>query len=387
MLETPIMSTNFDEIRPYHDNEVPGAIERLLTEPSFQTAMRYVFPEKSPEEFNAKLRLIRSVDEFQSEIIAHAVRNIQLSTTLGVRHEGLEQLSKIEPYLLISNHRDIVLDSAFLNYLLLTEGFSTTRVAIGNNLLQEGWITDLAKLNKNFIVNRDMSPRQAYDFSLRLSNYIRHSIEIDHTSIWIAQKEGRTKNGLDKTHSGLLKMFGMSGNGSPAEDYAHLNIVPVSISYELEPCAGMKAFEMYSRSELGTYEKAPGEDLISMKNGIVQKKGRIVYSFGRPFISNDFELIFKENNRNDALKKMSSTIDNEIYKNYHLFPFNYLAFDLLNNSTKFNTEYSDEDKRLFDLHLEEQILSYEASREDLILYFLQIYSNPLKMKLEFPNAD
>ena len=382
MLETPNMSTNFEEIRPYHDNEVPDAIERLLTEPSFHTAMRYVFPEKSPEELIAKLKLIRSVDEFQSDIIAHAVRNIQLSTTRGVRHEGLDKLSKSAPYLFISNHRDIVLDSAFLNYLLHTEGFPTTRIAIGNNLLQKGWITDLVKLNKNFIVHRDTPARQAYDFSMRLSNYIRHSIAVEHSSIWIAQKEGRTKNGLDKTHAGLLKMFGMSGSGIPAEDYAQLNIVPISISYELEPCAGMKAFEMYSRSETGSYDKAPGEDLLSMKNGIAQKKGRVVYSFGRPFITSDFESIFLENNRNDALKKMASLIDNEIYKNYHLFPFHYLAFDLLNNSNQFNLEYSDEDKRSFDLHLEEQLAPCKASREQLIPYFLAIYANPLKMKME-----
>jgi 1-acyl-sn-glycerol-3-phosphate acyltransferase len=382
MLETQNMSTNFEEIRPYHDNEVPGAIERLLNEPSFHTAMRYVFPDKSPEELIAKLKRIRSVDEFQSDIIAHAVRNIQLSTTRGVRHEGLDKLSKSVPYLFISNHRDIVLDSAFLNYLLHTEGFPTTRIAIGNNLLQKGWITDLVKLNKNFIVHRDTPARQAYDFSMRLSNYIRHSITADHTSIWIAQKEGRAKNGLDKTHAGLLKMFGMSGTGIPADDFAQLNIVPISISYELEPCAGMKAFEMYSRSENGTYEKAPGEDLLSMKNGIAQKKGRVVYSFGRPFISSDFESIFVENNRNDALKKIASSIDFEIYKNYHLFPFHYLAFDLLNNSNRFSSVYSEGDKHAFDLHLEEQLAPCKASRKQLFSYFLEIYANPLKMKIE-----
>ncbi len=382
MLETQNMATNFEEIRPYHDNEVPVAIERLLNEPSFHTAMRFVFPEKSPEELIAKLKLIRSVDEFQSDFVAHAVRNIQLSTTRGVRHEGLDKLSKSAPYLFISNHRDIVLDSAFLNYLLLTEGFSTTRVAIGNNLLQKGWITDLVKLNKNFIVHRDIPARQAYDFSMRLSNYIRHSIAVEHSSIWIAQKEGRAKNGLDKTHAGLLKMFGMSGTGIPAEDFAQLNIVPISISYELEPCAGMKAFEMFSRSEKGTYEKAPGEDLLSMKNGIVQKKGRVVYSFGRPFITSDFESIFSENNRNDALKKMASLIDNEIYKNYHLFPFHFLAFDLLNKIDKYISNYTKSDVELFDLHIKEQLSSCDASLEELLPFFLQIYANPVQMKFE-----
>lgn len=376
------MSMSFDEIRPYHDDEVVVAIERLLSEPSFHTAMRYVFPEKRPEELIAKLRSIRSVDEFQSNIIAQAVRNIQINTTRGVRHEGLEQLNKSNPYLFISNHRDIVLDSAFLNYLLYTEGFPTTRIAIGNNLLQKEWISDLVKLNKNFIVHRDTPPRQAYDFSLRLSNYIRHSIVVEHSSIWIAQKEGRTKNGLDKTHAGLLKMFGMSGTGNSASEFAQLNIVPISISYELEPCAGMKAFEMYSRSELGTYEKAPGEDLLSMKNGIANKKGRVVYSFGKPFIASDFESIFIENNRNDALKKIAALIDKVIYNNYHLFPFHYLAFDLLNNTAQFKGSYSVEDRNLFELHLEEQLAPCKASREQLIPYFLEIYANPLKMKIE-----
>jgi glycerol-3-phosphate O-acyltransferase len=179
-----------------------------------------------------------------------------------------------------------------LNYLLHTEGFPTTRIAIGNNLLQKEWISDLVRLNKNFIVHRDIPTRQAYEFSLRLSNYIKQSIEIDHSSIWIAQKEGRTKDGLDKTHAGLLKMFGMAWEEEFSKAYEKLNIVPVSISYEFEPCAGMKAFEMFSRSIHGNYEKQPGEDLQSMKNGIAHKKGRVVYSFGKPFNSIELNTIF-----------------------------------------------------------------------------------------------
>lgn len=373
---------NFDDIRPFYDDEVPAAIERLLTEPAFHSALRYVFPDKRPDEVIAKLKQIRTVNEFQSGIIAAAVRSIQISTTRGIRHEGLEQLDRSEAYLFISNHRDIVLDAAFLNYLLHTEGFPTTRIAIGNNLLHKKWISDLVRLNKNFIVHRDFPARQAYEFSLRLSNYIKHSIEVDHSSIWIAQKEGRTKDGLDKTHAGLLKMFGMAWEEEHSIAYEKLNILPVSISYEFEPCAGMKAFEMFSRSIRGNYEKQPGEDLQSMKNGIAHKKGRVVYSFGKPLNSDELNMIFNDTNKNDALKKLAILIDDKIHVNYHLFPFHFLAYDLLNKTNKFNSNYSEVDIELFETHIDEQLAPCHASRENLLPFFLQIYANPVRMKLE-----
>ena len=371
---------SFDEIRPFSDDEVPAAIERLLTEPSFHNAIRYVFPDKRPDEVITKLKQIRTIDEFQGSIIASAVRNIQISTTRGIRHQGLDNLNKKGAYLFISNHRDIVLDSAFLNYLLHTEGFPTTRIAIGNNLLQKEWISDLVRLNKNFIVHRDVPSRQAYDFSLRLSKYIRHSIEVDHASIWIAQKEGRTKDGVDKTHSGLLKMFGMSWEGTPEEGYSKLNIVPVSISYELEPCAGMKAYEMYVRSIKGSYEKEPGEDLMSMRNGIAHKKGRVVYSFGKQLNAELFHSLFDGANRNEGLKKMAIKLDEEIHANYHLFPFHYLAYDKLNNTNLFNSKYSNEDIIMFETHIEEQLAPCKAAKEDLLPFLLQIYANPIELK-------
>jgi len=373
---------SFDEIRPFSDEEVPAAIERLLKEPSFHTAIRYVFPDKRPDELIAKLKQIKTIDEFQGSIIAAAVRNIQISTTRGIRHQGLDNLSKHGAYLFISNHRDIVLDSAFLNYLLHTEGFPTTRIAIGNNLLQKEWISDLVRLNKNFIVHRDIPSRQAYDYSMRLSKYIRHSIEVDHASIWIAQKEGRTKDGVDKTHSGLLKMFGMAWEEPLDEAIGKLNIVPVSISYELEPCAGMKAYEMYTRSIKGSYEKEPGEDLQSMKNGIAHKKGRVVYSFGKQLDQELYKSLFENVNRNEGLKKMALKIDEEIHSNYHLFPFHYLAFDKLNKTDKFNSEYTKEDINLFDAHIEEQLAPCKASKEELLPFLVQIYANPVELKIE-----
>lgn len=371
---------SFDEIRPFSDEEVPAAIDRLLTEPSFHTAIRYVFPDKRPDELIAKLKQIKTIDEFQGSIIASAVRNIQIATTRGIRHEGLENLSRKGAYLFISNHRDIVLDSAFLNYLLHTEGFPTTRIAIGNNLLQKEWISDLVRLNKNFIVHRDIPSRQAYEYSLRLSMYIRHSIEIDHSSIWIAQKEGRTKDGVDRTHSGLLKMFGMSWEEPLEEAFSRLNIVPVSISYEFEPCAGMKAFEMYIRSVKGIYEKEPGEDLLSMRNGIAHKKGRVVYSFGKQLNIESIKSIFEGLNKNEGLKKMALKIDDEIHSNYHLFPFHYLAHDKINNSNRFDSKYSNEDVSLFEAHIEEQLAPCKANKEELLPFLLQIYANPVELK-------
>jgi hypothetical protein len=257
----------------------------------------------------------------------------------------------------------------------------TTRIAIGSNLLQAPWIEDLVKLNKNFIVNRNVQPRQAYEYSLLLSRYIRFSIESDLSSVWIAQKEGRSKDGIDQTHTGLLKMLGMSSDEG-ASGYEKLNIVPVSISYEFEPCAGLKAKEIYMKSQTGSYQKAEGEDVRSMQLGIVQPKGNVHFHFSEPLSKLSIQAAFQSGNRNEAMKLIAEEIDKEIIKNYQLFPNNFIAYDLLNHSETFSQQYTISDREVFERYLNEELDQLQGDREALKLHLLNIYSNPLIRKMD-----
>ncbi len=385
-MDKEIETGYFDPIRPFYDEEVQDAIERLLKQASFHTALRYVFPDVSSEDVQERLRSLHSVDEFQAKIISNAVASIIRSSTNGVRASGLENLDPKKAYLFISNHRDIVLDSALLNYLLHIEEFPTTRIAIGSNLLQKSWIEDLVKLNKNFIVHRDVQARQAYEYSLRLSRYIRHSITNDLTSVWIAQKEGRTKNGYDQTQAGLIKMFGMSSEDG-ANGYAELNIVPVSISYELEPCAGMKTMEKYIFAQTGSYVKSEGEDLKSMQMGIARPKGRVQFSFSKPLEKEEIDAAFSSGNRNEAMKQIAELIDSKIIANYRLFPYNYLAHDLLSGSEVFSKQYNEKDKTAFENYLQEVLKPLKGEPEALRNQLLLIYANPINRLQEFQSLN
>ncbi len=379
-MESIIGATDFDPIRPYYDEEVPGAIGRLLQEPAFTAALQFIFPGKDTAQLTQLLSNIRSVAEFQQNVIAGAISNIAASSTDGIELSGLENIDSGTAYLFISNHRDIVLDSAFLNYLLHKNGFPTTRIAIGSNLLQRPWIETLVKLNKNFIVHRDVHSRQAYDYSIRLSGYIRHSLLQDKTSVWIAQKEGRTKNGADRTQPGLLKMFGLTGSHDLVENYTALNIVPVSISYELEPNAGMKAMELFITARDGNYSKAEGEDLRSMQTGIAANKGRVRFVIGAQPTKSELEGAMSGHSRNEAMKQLATLLDRSIIGNYKLFPFNFLAYDLLENTTEFKDEYSEDDKLKFEKHLHEQLSAFNEPDPELEKIFLGIYANPVKDK-------
>ncbi|MFN4123589.1 MAG: 1-acyl-sn-glycerol-3-phosphate acyltransferase [Flavobacteriales bacterium] len=368
-----------ESIRPFFDNEVPDAIERLSKQPSFHTALRFVFPDMRSEELLDKLRSVRSIRDFQTSLIYDAVKRIVRASTQGVKQSGLENLDPKKNYLFISNHRDIVLDSAFLNYLMLGEGFDTTRIAIGSNLLQKKWIYDLVKLNKNFIVPRNVQARQLLEYSLMLSNYIRQSITNDHQSVWIAQREGRTKNGDDRTTPALLKMFAMSYEGDPIAALKELNIVPVSISFEIEPCDWLKAKELYERSINPDYSKKPDDDLESMKMGIAMKKGHVHYHFSS-CINEQLDSL-ADVNKNDLMKEVATLIDKEIIANYKLFPNNYIAYDLIHGGERFKNEYDSVDKNYFLRHIDHKLMMTLGDEDAIRKNMLMIYAKPLMNKL------
>lgn len=368
-----------ESIRPFFDNEVPDAIERLSKQPSFHTALRFVFPDLRSEELLDKLRNVKTIRDFQTSLIYDAVKRIVRASTQGVKQSGLDNIDPKKNYLFISNHRDIVLDSAFLNYLMMGEGFDTTRIAIGSNLLQKKWIYDLVKLNKNFIVPRNVQARQLLEYSLMLSNYIRQSITHDHQSVWIAQREGRTKNGDDRTTPALLKMFAMSYEGDPIAALKELNIVPVSISFEIEPCDWLKAKELYERSINPDYTKKPDDDLESMKMGIAMKKGHVHYHFS-PCINDQLNSL-ADVNKNDLMKEVAALIDKEIIANYKLFPNNYVAYDLIHGGDRFKNEYDSVDKNYFLRHIEHKLMMTLGDEDAIRKNMLMIYAKPLMNKL------
>ncbi len=318
----------FDSIRPYADHEVPAVLERLLSDDTFLGILtRFRFPRLAgalgwalkpliAHRLRRELSGIASVDGLQARIEPYVDRSIEHASD-GVTYSGLEQLQAGTPYLFLANHRDIVMDPAFVNYALFHAGLPTPRIAIGDNLLQRPFVSDLMRLNKSFIVRRNLSGRREKLAAFQLlSGYITHSIREERQSIWIAQAEGRAKDGDDRTDSAILKMFHMARKDEPfSEALNALNLIPVSISYEYDPCDQAKARELSIRATTGSYDKAPGEDDASIALGITGHKGRVHVHFGAP-VQAPFE---------DA-KQLATLMDERILTGYRLFPVHYLAY-------------------------------------------------------------
>ena len=318
----------FAEIRPYHDDEVPAALARLMADEELLAAIAHFrFPSLSRwlgwllkplirSALQRRWAKVRTVRDVQMEV-AHFMESMIASTTEGVTYSGLEQLDSQKGYLFISNHRDIAMDPAFVNWGLYKCGLETVRIAIGDNLLRKPCATELMRLNKSFIVKRSVKgPREMMKAFNELSAYIAHSLGDGH-SIWIAQKEGRAKDGDDKTDPAILKMFYMAGKQQKrgfAEYMQSLNIVPVAISYEFDPGDEAKARELVERAQSGSYEKGEFEDIDSIVAGIVGFKGRVHVSLGKP-LSGDY----------DSPEELALAIDQAIHSQYRLFPSNLLA--------------------------------------------------------------
>lgn len=367
----------FDEIRPYYDHEVNEVLQKLTSEPSFIRILGYLYPEWDINYFKKLIQNIHTIDDFQRQMVYEAIARVVKMTTDGLSFDGLENLDKTKSYIYISNHRDIILDSALLNFIIYGQGFNTTEVAIGDNLLISKVVEDLVKLNRNFVVHRNVPTRQLYQYSLRLSAYIHHTLKDKNTSVWIAQKEGRTKDGNDKTQSGLLKMFGIASQDDFVTTYSSLNIVPVSISYEYEPCDNLKAAQLYKKQHNLPLNKTQQEDRENMIAGVTEPKGRIHFSLGKP-IKDELYQLKEIPVKNDQIKALASIIDQSIYKNYKLWPNNYIAFDLLYKTDQFKNEYSSQEKENFEKYIYNRINKVSGEQEDLAGYMLQIYANPVK---------
>lgn len=371
-----INETEFEDIRPYNDSEVPAAIERLLKEPGFRKTIKYFFPNVPIDVMENKLRNIKTIKEFQTQFIAVLVTGIENRTTKSVKFLGLENIPEGKGYLIVSNHRDIILDSAILNTHLALASRDTSEIAIGSNLLIFPWITDLVKLNRTFVVKRNLSVKELMASSMIQSKYIRHTIIDRKTSIWIAQREGRTKNGDDKTQGSVLKMFNMAAEGDVVKSLIDLNIVPMTISYEYDPVDIHKVTEQYNKMIDNTFKKNKVDDVTGMREGLTWKKGRVVVNIGRP-INEDLAKMPKAPNKNLQYEEIAKLIDSKIYQGYTLYPINYVSADILKNSSQFADKYTNADKEEALEYFKIQSQSFDGDVELQKKMLMQIYANPV----------
>lgn len=372
---------NFDEIRPYRDEEVPEKIKSLVEEAQFQQVMEQVSPEIPFQVLKAGMLRIKTIREFQEKIIVPMLDKLCKQSTDGVESSGLENLEKGKSYIFISTHRDIALDSALMNLILLKAGFETAEIAIGDNLMKIPWVVDLVKLNKTFIVKRSLPKEQRAEGSLQLSSYINHALKEKNESIWIAQKAGRSKDGNDRTNPSIIKMFSLAaGEEKPIDYLKSLNICPVSIAYEYNPCDELTMPELMAQAHGEKYEKAPMEDLMQMGQGITGKKGKVRVSFGKP-INEDLEKLRGWKNLNDLFASVAKLVDNQIHDTYGLMDTNYLAYDLLHEKAQFADKYSAEEKADFEAYVQKRVDKIEGDKAFIREVFLKMYATPVANKI------
>lgn len=378
------VSYNFDDIRPLNNDEVKDAIEALIANEDFERAFRYIKPDVNWKEFSETMRSFKTKEDFKSKLAYEAVMNVANKTTFSLTISGRSRLPKDkQPCTFISNHRDIVLDASFLNVMLYDVGYGMTQVAIGDNLMIRPWIETLVRLNNSFIVKRGVSVRQMLDVSRTLSAYIRHTINETKESIWIAQREGRAKDSNDRTQGSVLKMLNMSGDKDIVSNLMELNIFPVAISYEYDPCDFLKAKEFQMKRDDPEFVKSQRDDLLSMETGILNNKGRVHFTLTQP-INDQLVALDKDMEKNELIAAIASIIDKEIYKHYRFYPCNYVAYDMLTGTKRFSGNYGQRDKKHFEEYLQRQLDKIVLPNKDeafLRTKMLEMYTNPLKNHL------
>lgn len=377
---------DFTDIEPYSDREFKSKMAELVKEPGFEHAVKWVMPDVDFPQFAAMLCQVPDTGTFQHEVMLPFLKMLVTKTTTGLTIGGLENISADKSYTFMSNHRDIVLDASFLNYGFHLNGFPTSEVAIGNNLLIYDWITDLVKLNKSFIVKRNLKLTKALEAAKQLSAYIHYAINEKHQSVWIAQREGRAKDSNDRTQEALVKMLALQGGGSVVENLKQINIVPVSISYEYDPNDYLKAREFLLRKLDPEFKKTQHDDLLSMETGLLQPKGRVHFQVGK-CIDDELEALPADTDKIETVKKVCTLMDCNIHSGYKIYPINYVAFDRLHNTDRFKDQYTEKEVDDFLAYIEAQLDKVklesvsELDRNYMREMMFTMYSNPLKNKL------
>ena len=358
---------DFNDTRPYNDDEMPDAIKRFSESIYFQNVVKHIFPDADLRVFTENFRKIKTVDEFQVQVMDKVIRTILSQTASGFSYSGFEALSKEKSYTFFSNHRDILLDSAILQIILHECGLQTSEITFGSNLMSSQFIIDFGKMNKMFKIVRGGTLREIFTNSLKVSQYMRYAITQKHQSTWIAQRNGRTKNGFDNTEIAVLKMFAMSSSADFVANLMELNIAPIAISYEYEPCDFLKTRELYI-AKRKQYEKEPGEDVNSVVQGVRQWKGHIHLAVCEPIIEEELKQC-DAFPHNEKFKQLAEIIDKKIYKNYKLYKTNYIAHDLLHNSQTYASYYSEEEKAAFQHYMSNGLKNIEGNINELETIF------------------
>ena len=370
------MTSDFDDIRPYYDSEIPAAMQNIVNSNFFGLLCTYVYPGRNPEEVKQMMLSFRTIRDFQLEVMRCVNEQVIRRSITEFTYSGVEMLDPSQKYLFVSNHRDIMLDACLLQYILYKNGHETTEITFGANLMSSPLVIDIGKANKMFRVERGGTMRDFYLSSRHLSDYIRFVLTEKGQSLWIAQRNGRTKDGLDRTDQGIVKMFCMSYPQDKIQALAQLHIVPVSVSYEWESCDILKALELY-QSRQAPYVKKPGEDLNSILTGIAQPKGRVHISFCPQVTEHDLRQ-FDECTSNEYHRQVAQLLDRRIRSAYQLNPNNYIAHDLRYGQRRYQSRYTPEQREAF-LHRMKKLDRFDVPEPDILRdIFLGIYANPLK---------
>ncbi len=375
----------FDPIRPFYDTEVNEAIQSAVNHPMMKALMSFTFPDVDEEVWKNQLRKTHSIRDFQCNFIYQSVQKVLEKSSEGLTTSGFEKLEPNTSYLFISNHRDIILDTSLLNVALFDHGLVMTASAIGDNLVKKSFLKTLSKLNRNFLVQRGLSPRELLESSKLLSEYIGHLLLRENRSVWIAQREGRTKDGNDATHSGVLKMLAMGSDESNLIDYfKKIKIVPVSISYEYDPTDALKMPQLIAEANDEIYIKEKNEDFITLLSGIIGQKKHIHIHVG-DILDTELDKIAAEfDNTNKQVQALAQAIDDSILQSYKLWPTNYIAYDLLHKSNIHSNLYTEDEKSLFERRLEMRI---DENNPQMVESFLAMYANPVVNKSKYGNAN
>lgn len=374
------MNVEFDEIRPYHDEELPQVFEELIADPAFRQVTATLIPDVPFEALAQKMRSCKSKLEFQKAFCYDLLWKLAADTANGLTLDHTALPDKNAAYTYISNHRDIILDSGFLSILLIDLGKETVEIAIGDNLLVYPWIKKFVRINKSFIVQRGLSMRQMLEASARMSRYMHYTIREKNQSIWIAQREGRAKDSNDRTQDSVLKMLAIGGEGDNIDRLMEMNIAPLAISYEYDPCDYLKAQEFQLKRDVPDYKKSTADDLLNMQTGLFGYKGRIHFQ-AAACINDDLAKMDRSLPKPELFARLSALIDKRIHANYRLYPNNYVAHDLLEGNELFASHYTPEDKQQFTAYLDKQMERITIPNKDVDFLrgkMLLMYANPLK---------
>jgi 1-acyl-sn-glycerol-3-phosphate acyltransferase len=376
--------SKFDAIRPFYETEVNEAIQKVVHHPMMKALMHFTFPELAEEVWKEQLLRTHSTRDFQCNFIYQSLQKVLEKTSDGLTTSGFEKLEKNTSYLFISNHRDILLDTSLLNACLFEHKLVMTASAIGDNLVKKSFLKTLAKLNRNFLVQRGLPPREMLESSRLLSEYISTLLQNENRSVWIAQREGRTKDGNDATNPGVLKMLAMASDKENLMDYfKKIQIVPVSISYEYDPTDALKMPQLLAEAKQEIYIKEKNEDFINLMSGIMGQKKKIHIHVGDVLVHELDNIKSQHENSNKQIQALAQLIDDSILSGYKLWPTNYIAYDILNETDLYSHLYSENEKSLFERRLEMRI---DHNNPLALQSFLAMYANPVVNKRKYENA-